>query len=167
MDEPEEEIRIEILIKINKPWMRHIFILVKRESELGSEIIMIWIWNRRSWHHSCGGKVGTPHFFRNNVIQENTVINNLSIVSFVFYGFNSDGILMTQDVRIVLHILLTVLRDPMKLWGKIASSKPKMVSNRSPIWLNRKQVLNRFFLNILWSTGSFGINSFNRLGNTG
>ena len=147
--------------------MRHIFILVKHESEPGSEIIMIWIWNRGSWHHSCGGKVGTPHFFRNNVIQENTVINNLSTVSFVFYGFNSDGILMTQDVRIVLHILLTVLRDPMKLWGKIASSKPKRVSNRSPIWLNRKQVLNKLFFNILWSIRSLGINSFNRLGNTG
>ena len=139
--ELEGKIRIEILIKINKPWMRHIFILMKHEFEPGSEIIMIWIWNRESWHYSCGGKVGTPHFFENDVIQETTVINNLGTVSFVSYGFNSDGILMTQDVRIVLHILLTMLRDTMKLWGKIASSKPKRVSNRSPIRLNR----NRFW----------------------
>ena len=42
--------------------MRHIFILMKLEFELGSEIIMIWIWNKGSCNHSCGGKVGTPHF---------------------------------------------------------------------------------------------------------
>ena len=100
-------------------------------------------------HYSCGGKVGTPHFFRNNVIQEKTVINNLGTVSFVFYGFNSGGIFMTQNVRIVLHILLIVLRNPMNCWGKIASSKPKGISNGSPIRLNRKQVFNRFFFNIL------------------
>ena len=65
------------------------------------------------------------------MIQENTMINNLSTVSFVSYGFNSDGILMTQNVKIVLHILLTMLRNPMKFWGKIASSKSKGVSNGS------------------------------------
>ena len=90
------------------------------------------MWNRGSWHHSCGGNVGTPHFFENNMIQENIVINNLGTVSFVSYGFNSGGILMTQNVKIVLHILLTMLRDPMKFWGKIASSKPKEVSNGIP-----------------------------------
>ena len=90
---------------------------------------MIGIQNSGSWHYSCGSKVGAPYFFRNNVIQENTVVNNLSIVSFIFYGFNSDGLLMTQNVRIVLYILLTMLRDPMKLWRKIASSKPKRISN--------------------------------------
>ena len=67
------------------------------------------------------------------MIQENTMINNLGTISFVSYGFNSDGILMTQNVRIVFHILLTIVRDPMKLWGKIASSKPKGVSNGGPI----------------------------------
>ena len=90
---------------------------------------MIGIWNRGIWHHSCGGKVRAPHLFKNNVIQENTTINNLSIVSFIFYGFNSDGLLMMQAVKIVLYILLTMLRDPMKLWGKIAGSKPKRISN--------------------------------------
>ena len=147
--------------------MGHIFILVKHESEPGSEIIMIGIWNRGRWHHSCGGKIGTPHFFRNNVIQENTMINNLITFSLVFYGFNSDWILMTQNVRIVLHILLTVLKNPVKLWRKITSSKPKGVSNGSTIWLYGKQVLNRLFFNILWSIGSIRVNSFNRLGNTG
>ena len=66
------------------------------------------------------------------MIQENTVIDNLGTISFVSYGCNSDGILMTQNVRIVLHILFTVLNDPMKFWRKIASHKPKGISNGSP-----------------------------------
>ena len=66
------------------------------------------------------------------MIQENTVINNLGTISFVSYCFISYGILMMQNVIIVLHILLIVLRDPMKFWGKIASGKPKGVSNGSP-----------------------------------
>ena len=153
-------------IQINKPWVRHIFILVRHESKPGSEIIMIGIRNRGSWHQSCGGKIGTPHFFRNNLIQENTMINNLITISLVFYGFNTDWILMSQNVRIVLHILLTMLRNPVKLWRKISSSKPKGVSNGSPILLYGKQVLNRLFFNILWSIGIIRVNSFNRLGNT-
>ena len=66
------------------------------------------------------------------MIQENIVIDNLGTISFVCYGCNSDGILMTQNVRIVLHILLTMLRNQMKFWGKIASSKPKGVRDGSP-----------------------------------
>ena len=147
--------------------MRHIFILMKHESKPGSEIIMTWIWNRGSWHNSCGGKVGTPHFIGNNMIQENIVIDNLGTISFVSYGCNSDGILMMQNVRIVLHILLTVLSDPMKFWRKITSHKPKGISNGSPSWLNRKQVLNKSFFNILWGIRSPEIKSFNTLGNIG
>ena len=68
VDEPKGQVRIEILIKINKPWMRHVFILMKHESELGCEIIMIWIRDRGGWKPSYGGKVGASHFFRNNMI---------------------------------------------------------------------------------------------------
>ena len=73
-----------------------------------------------------------PHISLEMMCQENTVINNLGTVILVTYGFNSDGLLMTQNVRIVLHILLTMLRDPMKFWGKIVSGEPKGVSNGSP-----------------------------------
>ena len=114
-------------------------------SEPSNQVIMVRVRNRERWHHPCGGKVGAPHFFRNNVIQVNTVINNLSTVCFIFNGFNSDGIFMTQDVRIVLYILLVMLRNPVKLWRKIANSKPKRISDWRPVWLNGKQVLGIHF----------------------
>ena len=42
------------------------------------------------WKPSYGGKVRAPHFFRNNMIQENTVLNNFSSIGLINYGFNSD-----------------------------------------------------------------------------
>ena len=113
--------------------MRHALILMKHKMEPSSQVIMVRVWNRGRWHHPYGGKVGALHFFRNNVIQVNTVINNLSIVCFIFNGFNSDGIFMTQDVKIIYYILLVILRNPMKLWRKIANSKSKRVSDCRPI----------------------------------
>ena len=50
----------------------------------------------------------------------------------------------------------------MKQWRKIAGSKSKRVSNGCPIWLNRKQVLNITFFNILGSIGVPRENGLNR-----
>jgi len=57
------------------------------------------------------------------------MINNFSSVGLIRYGFDSNGLLMTQNIRIVLHVLLAMFGNPMKLWEKVAGSKPKGISD--------------------------------------
>ena len=57
------------------------------------------------------------------------MINNFGGISFVKYGVNNNRFFMTQEIRIILKILFSILRNTVKPWREINFNKFEGIRN--------------------------------------
>ena len=95
------------------------------------------------------------------------MINNFGGISFVKYGVNNNRFFMTQEIRIILKILFSILRNTVKPWREITFNKFEGIRNWDSVGFNTKQGLEILFFDILRVIGISGKRSFNRLVNRG
>ena len=57
------------------------------------------------------------------------MINNFGGISFVKYGVNNNRFFMTQEIRIILKILFSILRNTVKPWREITLNKFEGIRN--------------------------------------